>query len=493
MGHLYEISVRIRGVKAGRQQDYGSSQRLLVIGLIEVNKQQYPMFENIKDDHKLRALTRGLASLLCVVLIAAGCSGDSSDVTTPTAAVETADTVPPASMKHLGDGSLGVVQVAPGDAIQIRSLNAISEKVADFGLPLQRGAELGVAGYGAVHGFEVDLGSRFDGQCTNFGGVSAGQAIARDETVVGVIGTSCSGAAAGAAPLITGAGMVMISPGNTSPALTSDLAGNPGENYHVGYYRTAHNDLFQGRVMAEFVHDELGFGTAAAIHDGDPYTRGLAEAFADAFEALGGTITGFTGVNKDDTDMVPILLELAAGNPEALFFPVFQPVGDYIAEQAPTVEGLEEVQMFSADGLLTAEYLSLPQSVGMYFSGPDTRFGGNVNQSTGKTAEEFLDAYQAAYQELPTSSFWAHAYDATTLLLDAIAAASYVTDEGVLMIDRAGVREFLDNVEGYRGLIGEITCDEFGDCGSQKITVVHHAGIDVDATMNNVVYAGGGN
>lgn len=106
-------------------------------------------------------------------------------------------------------------------------------------------------------------------------------------------------------------------------------------------------------------------------------------------------------MNKDDTDMVPVLLELAAGNPEALFFPVFQPVGDYIAEQLPTVDGMGEVQMFSADGLLTAEYLSLPQSVGMYFSGPDTRYGGNVNESTGKTAEEFLNAYQAAYQELP--------------------------------------------------------------------------------------------
>jgi branched-chain amino acid transport system substrate-binding protein len=451
------------------------------------------MFEVTKDDHSLRALIRGLASLLCVGLIAAGCGSDASDEALPATTVEATDAVAPTATEHLGDGSLGVVEVAPGSAIQIRSLNAISEEVADFGLPLQRGAELGVADYGTVHGFEVDLGSRFDGQCTNFGGVSAGQAIARDETVIGVIGTSCSGAAAGAAPLITGAGMVMISPGNTSPALTSDLAGNPGENYHIGYYRTAHNDLFQGRVMAEFVHDHLGLGTAAAIHDGDPYTRGLAEAFADAFEALGGTITGFAAVNKDDTDMVPLLLELAAGNPEALFFPVFQPVGDHIAEQAPTVEGLEGVQMFSADGLLTAEYLSLPQSVGMYFSGPDTRYEGNANQGTGKTAKEFLTAYQATYQELPTSSFWAHAYDATTLLLDAITAASYITGEGVLIIDRAGVREYLNNVDGYRGLIGDITCDAFGDCGSQKITVVHHTGTDVDATMNNVVYAGGGN
>ena len=80
--------------------------------------------------------------------------------------------------------------------------------------------------------------------------------------------------------------------------------------------------------MAKFVYEELEISEAAAIHDGDPYTQGLAQAFADAFENLGGTVTGFTGVNKEDTDMVPVLTEIAAGSPGALF-PIFQP-GDFV-------------------------------------------------------------------------------------------------------------------------------------------------------------------
>ena len=107
----------------------------------------------------------------------------------------------------------------------------------------------------------------------------------------------------------------MISGSNTSPALTSDLAGTAGETYRPGYYRTSHNDLYQSVAMAEFVYNDLGLATAAAIHDGDPYTQGLAQAFADAFEALGGTVTGFTGVSKEDTDMVPVLTEVAADCP----------------------------------------------------------------------------------------------------------------------------------------------------------------------------------
>ena len=393
-------------------------------------------------------------------------------------------------MEHLGDGSLGTVTVEAGDAIQIRSLEAITGNVAFFGLPIDRATQIAVDDYGQIHGFDVDLGTSLDDLCSNDGGQAAAQTIVADEDVVGVIGTSCSGAAVAAAPLITDAGVVLISGGNTSPALTSDLAGTAGQNYSVGYYRTAHNDLYQGAAMAKFVFSELGISEAAAIHDGDPYTQGLAQAFADAFKAEGGTITGFSGINKGDTDMVPVLTEVAGGSPGALFFPIFQPEGDFVADQAPTVPGLEDTVLLAADGLLNTNYLALPQTRGMYFSGPDQRFGENVNQSTGKSAADLLATYEAAFGEKPAAPFWAHGYDATTLLLDAISAASWVED-GNLMIDRQGIRDHLNSVQGYQGLIGIINCDAFGDCGAARITVVQNIGGEenADASLNNVVFS----
>ena len=394
------------------------------------------------------------------------------------------------SVGGLGDGSLGVVVVEEGDAIQIRSLNTITGDVAFFGLPIDRAARIAVDDYGPIHGFEVELGTSLDDLCSNDGGQAAAQRIVADEDVVGVIGTSCSGAAVAAAPLITDAGMVLISGGNTSPALTSDLAGNPGPNHSVGYYRTTTNDLHQGAAMAAFVVDELGITTAAAIHDGDPYTQGLAQAFADAFEANGGTVTGVVAVNKDDTDMVPVLTEIAAGEPGALFFPIFQPAGDFIADQAPRVPGLEGTVLVTADSLLNSNYLSLPQTTGIYFSGPDQRFGANVNQSTGRSGIEFLAEYESRYGESPSSPFWVFGYDAATLLLDAIAAASAVND-GNLVIDRQGVRDHLNAVRGYRGLVGTLNCDDFGDCGAARLTVVQNLGgaDNVEASMDNVVFS----
>ncbi|MYA14898.1 MAG: ABC transporter substrate-binding protein [Acidimicrobiaceae bacterium] len=415
------------------------------------------------------------AAVLAGVLVAAACGGDD-------------DTAHAPESDHLGDGSLGVVEVPAGEAIQIRSLNTITGDVAYLGIPNQRGVELAVADFGPVNGFDVDLGTRYDDLCSSDGAQAAAQTIIADEDVIGVIGPSCSTAAVAAAPLVTAAGMVLFAPSNTSPTLTSDLAGNPGLNHSTGYYRTSNNGLFVGEAMARFAYEGLALMSAAAIHDGDPYSRSIAQAFADSFERLGGTVTGFAAINKEDTDMVPVLTEVAAGSPEALFFPIFQPAGDFLTDQAPGVPGLEQAVLLTDAALLNDGFMSLPQSAGVYLSGPDLRFGATSNQSTGKTPETLLSTYEQTYGEPPSAPYWAHAYDATTLLLEAIAAASSASD-GALVIDRAGVRQFLNTVNGYGGIIGTISCDSFGDCGSQKTTVIHHLDPDdIEASLSNVVF-----
>ena len=78
-----------------------------------------------------------------------------------------------------------------------------------------------------------------------------------------------------ASPVISEAGMLMISPSNTSPRLTSDLVGNPNPDYHPGYFRVSSNDLHQARALSDFVYNELDLTSVATLHDGDPYTSAL--------------------------------------------------------------------------------------------------------------------------------------------------------------------------------------------------------------------------
>lgn len=414
-----------------------------------------------------------LGLLLAFALIAAACGTGDDEGTASEAPVA---------------GALGQVVVEEGESIQIRSLNVITGDVAFLGIPNERGITLAIADYGDINGFSVDMGTGLDDLCSADGGQAAAQTIVADESIIGVIGTSCSGAAVAAMPLISDAGMVMISGSNTSPALTSDLAGTAGTDYSTGYYRVAHNDLFQGQAAATFAFEELGVTTAAAIHDGDPYTQGLAQAFADAFEELGGTISVFTAVNKGDTDMTPVLTEVAAGSPELLFFPIFMPEGGFIVQQVASVSGLEGTTLMAADGVLTDNFMELPESEGVYFSGPDLAFGDNAS-TTGTNATDFLATYEADYGEAPSAAFWAHSYDATVLLLSAIEQVA-VEFEGSLYIDRAAVRDALTSVSNVDGITGTLSCDDFGDCGAQRISVVLHTdSTDVEAGKANTVFS----
>lgn len=385
-------------------------------------------------------------------------------------------------------GELGAVTVEAGEAIQIRSLNAISGEVAFLGVPNERAVRMAVEDYGQIEGHDVEVGTGLDDLCSAEGGQQAAQNIVADEQVVGVIGTSCSGAAAGAMPIISEDGLVMISASNTSPSLTSDLEGTAGENYFEGYYRTAHNDLFQGQAAANFVFNELGLTQVALIHDGDPYTNGLTSAFENAFEELGGEIVVHTAVTVGQTDMVPVLTEVAAGNPELIFMPIFPAEATFIVQQIGGVSGLEDVVLMGADGISVENFMNLPESEGMYFSGPDTRFAENTNESTDVSGEQFLADYQSEFGEAPSADFWGHAYDATTMLLDAISEVA-VVDGDTLFIDRAELRDYLTGISGYSGLIGDISCDEFGDCGAAVISIFQHNNLaDHQASKANILY-----
>ena len=342
--------------------------------------------------------------------------------------------------------------------------------------------------FGDIHGRAVELGESMDSRCSPEGGSAGAEQISSDPQVVGVIGTSCSAAAVAASPVVSEAGLVMISPSNTSPLLTSDLAGNANPNYHPGYFRVSNNDLYQAQAVADFAYGELGLRRMAAIHDGDPYTTALVSAFDDAFSALGGEIAATAGIDKGATDMTAVLAEFAAAGPDGLFFPLFRAEGSHFVEQARAFDGLEGATFITGAAMLVSEFLATPQSEGMYFAGPESDHGPNVNSATGKNAAEALAAYLATYGEPPTSPYWAFAYDATTVLLSAIKSVA-VEQGGKLYIDRAALREGVGATSGFQGLIGTLACDEFGDCGTGRINIYHHTDTSItDTARLPVVY-----
>ena len=374
-------------------------------------------------------------------------------------------------------GPLGAVEIPPGEPIQIRTMQSLWDDDPET-TPVLRGVRLAIEQYGPIEGRAVSLGDPIDAGCTAGGGLAAAQSVAAEPQVVGVVGTTCSVAAIAAMPLLSEAGLAMVSPGNTAPSLTSDLQGNRGANNHPGYYRVPNNDLYEALAVAQFAYNNLGLRAMAVIHDDDPYTTGLGEAFADSFAGLGGRIVETVVIPTGETQLVPALTAAAAAQPDGLYFPLFGAEGIALVQQFERIPGLEGVERIGGAGLLSADFLATPESVGVYAGAPESSVIDYTNESTGESRAQFFTDYHERYDGAHPSAYTPHAYDATTLLLRAIDEAA-ASDGGTLYVDRAALRDSLSAVSGYEGITGELSCDAFGDCGSGRVDVVHHTDLSV--------------
>jgi branched-chain amino acid transport system substrate-binding protein len=361
------------------------------------------------------------------------------------------------------EDAIGCITVAPGDPVHIVAAVVISGAVEVYGRATNVAVEMAVEERGQIAGHDI-LVTKEDPQCNAEGGAAIAERIAADPTVVGVIGTICSGAMTAAMGTISAAGLTMISPANTSPALT-----DPDETWEPGYFRTAHNDNFQGSMGANFAFDNLGFTTAAVVHDGDPYTEGLATVFKNNFEALGGTITSFNAVNKGDTDMLPVLTTIGADSPEILYLTLFQPEADFLVAQTEGVPGLENTIFMGADASFTSGFgpSTGSQALGMYHTSPF---------SSGAAYDEFLAKYEARAGEKPPAPFGEHGYDATNILLDALEAVVVEDADGTLHFGLQAIRDAVEATSGFDGLTGTLDCGEkdgyFGDCATGEALAV---------------------
>jgi branched-chain amino acid transport system substrate-binding protein len=406
-----------------------------------------------------RKMLAAIAVLGTVMLVAGACSKKSNTGGTATAPKP---------------GKLGAVTLKAGEPLKIAVIESISGDTASLGTDQVTGVQVAVDDLGgSLLDHKIELVGPYDDLCKAEGGTTSAQRVVADKQIVGVIGTSCSGAAVPAMEILSQAGLTMISGSNTSPILTS-AGGVEGSAHKPGYFRTAHNDEIQGRAAATFAFQRLGARKAATINDGDPYTQGLTAGFEAPFKQFGGEVVVSTAINKGDTDMKPVLTEIAAAGADMIFFPIFQPEGDFVVKQAKQVDGLEETALMGADGLLSDTYMVIPEvhdtppgptgtARGMYFSGP--------NPPAGSAYNDFVAKYKAKAGKDPIQAFHAHAYDAFMVLAEAIKKDATKLSDGSLFIDRQKLRDAVGATRDYQGITGPIFCNRFGDCANPRISV----------------------
>jgi branched-chain amino acid transport system substrate-binding protein len=236
---------------------------------------------------------------------------------------------------------------------------------------------------------------------------SAAERMITAEGVSGIIGGDCSG--------VTGAvlqnvarpnGIVMISPSATSPALTT--AEDDGL-----FFRTSPSDAREGEVMAEILM-EKGIKSIALTYTNNDYGKGIADAIASSFEAVGGKITINASHEDGKADYSAEVAALASAGGDVLVVAGYLDQGGKGIIQASLDSGAFD--MFGLPGGMVGD--NLPLAIGPALDGSF----GQVAQSDSSGAATMIEMGTANGFDA-TTPYTMESYDAAALIMLAMQAA----------------------------------------------------------------------
>jgi len=230
-------------------------------------------------------------------------------------------------------------------------------------------------------------------------------------------------------------GIPMITPTATGAAVTE-----VGDNI----FRICFTDPYQGRLMADYAYNELGFENVALLYDvGDDYATGIADAFEQKAADLGMTITTKEGYPNGNTDYNAQLTKIKSGNPDAIMVCSYYEDAALIVNQAREL-GID-VPLMGPDGwdgvLQQIGEANAGLLDGCYYCSQYSR------DNPSEALQKFMDEYQTRYGE-SENMFAVLGYEAIYALADAIKAAGNTNSDDVV--------KALTNLT-FTGLTGEIS------------------------------------
>jgi branched-chain amino acid transport system substrate-binding protein len=294
-------------------------------------------------------------------------------------------------------------------------------------------------------------------------GEAAAKKLAADSNVIGVVGTYNSGVAAKVAPVLQGAGIVMVSPGNTDPTLTVGSEPAHPTRPYSNYFRMVASDAVQGPFLAMTAFGDLKARRAAVVSETKPVSKGLADTFAADFTSQGGAVVLRQVVPDGTTDFKDVASAIAAAHPDLVFFGGEYQVGAQFAKQVS--EAGVTAPVMGGDGIKDDAYIS---SVGAASEGDVASTVGQPFAAV-PSAKSFLDAYAAAhYADAPTD-FGVYAYDAANLIIAGAAKALHGADK-VTVEARRGIVAYVQAAD-VKGASGTVAFDPYGDPKDKVLTL----------------------
>ncbi|WP_409524065.1 ABC transporter substrate-binding protein [Nitrincola sp. MINF-07-Sa-05] len=179
--------------------------------------------------------------------------------------------------------AIGVAQAQ----VKVGFLGGFTGPIESLAPPILAGAQLAIKQVneqgGVLDGQTIELLSA-DTTCTEASAaINSADRLINTENVTAIVGALCSGATIASANNVgVPAGVLMVSPASTSPAI-SEIADNDL------VFRTTPSDSYQGEVLAKLLLSK-GIEDVVVTYVNNDYGQGLASAFTTAYTAGGGNV-----------------------------------------------------------------------------------------------------------------------------------------------------------------------------------------------------------
>ncbi|HLP23669.1 MAG TPA: ABC transporter substrate-binding protein [Microbacteriaceae bacterium] len=406
------------------------------------------------DRLRLRRVRTGCLTVMAATAVLAGCAA------------------PPTSTAHTpNDGALPIASGPRDLTLKMGTLLPLSGTLATLGPPQIAGTRLAAKDIAASSlGLSVRLIERDSGDTsTSTATVSTTDLLSQGVTAV--VGASASSVTKIVIDQITGAGVVQISPSNTSPELTA-------WKDHDMYFRTAPSDVLQGEVLGNEIAN-AGVATLGIIYLNDAYGVGLVDNLSASFQSTGGNVVSTQSFNEGDTTFSSQVAAIVAQRPDAVAVISFDQARTIIP--ALIAAGVMAKQLYLVDG--NAKDYSSAFTPGLIDGAHATIPGVDVT-----TLGDFTQRLHGVDPELVDTSYAAEAYDAVTLVALAAYAANSVSGPDIAKYLRqvsggtghgVKVHSFEEGAKllaqgkqiDYDGLSGGIRFDEHGDPTETSIGV----------------------
>lgn len=365
---------------------------------------------------------------------------------------------------------------AAGDGLDLKvgSILPQTGSLATLGPPEIAGADLAIKDINdAAAGLTATVTHTDSGDTTtNIATQSATSLISQG--VSGIVGAASSGVSMTIIDQITSAGVVQISPANTSPDFT-DYDDNGF------FWRTAPSDVLQGQILGNKIIED-GKTNVAILYMNDPYGIGLADNLKKTLDAAGVTVAADVTYDPAASNFTSEIGQVLGSDPDALVVIGFEESKVIFSNIATA--GYDFANVYGTDGNYgLMQPGDQPDIAGAQFTVPGV-----------KAPEDFQAQLQELVKsqgspELTTFSYAAESYDATVLL--ALAALQGGATDGATIRDNLqSVSEdgtkcttYADCADliaagtdiDYDGLSGPITFSDKGDVTEATISIFKYS------------------